>query len=88
MNREGVSEELKTVLDNRKTQEEKAVVEYEQRLLEIETAISSVDDICIREILLYRYSDGFSWGQIAGRMAGCSPSTCRMMLKRWLDKNV
>ena len=82
----GDSPKLQSILAERKEAEETAVIEYEKTLSEIESEIREVPDLIVREIMLYRYADFMSWGQIAGRMY-MSPSACRMILTRWLDKN-
>ena len=59
-----------------------------QELAEIEEWIATVDDPHIRDIIRYRYIDGFSWQQVARKVGGGNTGdSVRMAQARYLSEN-
>lgn len=59
-----------------------------QELAEIEEWIATVDDPHIRDIIRYRYIDGFSWQQVARKIGGGNTGdSVRMAQARYLSDN-
>jgi hypothetical protein len=75
----------KTQLMQRKLRMETLKKELESKLMEVEQYIDSVDDSRKRLIMRYKYIDGLSWPQIAGKM-GVTESSVRMEIKRYMDE--
>ena len=51
----------------------------------LERYISGIDDSLTRQIFTYRFVEGMTWVQVAGRVkGGNSADGCRMMVQRYL----
>lgn len=61
--------------------------ELENLKEELEIYINTeIKDERFRQLLMYKYIDGFSWVKIADKFGGVTPDSIRMELKRFLDK--
>lgn len=61
--------------------------ELEDLKEELEIYINTeIKDERFRQILMFRYIDGFSWVKIADKLGGVTPDSLRMELKRFLEK--
>jgi DNA-directed RNA polymerase specialized sigma24 family protein len=75
----------KTQLMQRKLRMETLKKELESKITEVEQYIDSIDDSRKRLIMRYKYIDGLSWVQIAGKM-GTAESSVRSEIKRYMDE--
>lgn len=61
--------------------------ELENLKEELEIYINTeIKDERFRQLLMYKYIDGFSWVKIADKLGGVTPDSIRMELKRFLEK--
>lgn len=55
-------------------------------LFKIEKVVGECEDSYIRQIMRYRFCDGLSWTAVARRMGGTTGDSCRMLFKRYFEK--
>lgn len=76
-------EKYQDYLKAKKAAERKARIE----LRKLSSFIANCHENVVRQIIISRYIDGLSWTATAIRVGGNNtPDTCRMMLKRYLEK--
>ena len=58
-----------------------------EELERLQTYIDSIDDTLLRQIFTLRHVRNFSWVQVAHRLGGNTPDSCRMMHDRYIENN-
>lgn len=77
----------KSILLSRKIRLEELKKRLEESIDEVEKFIDSIESSTMRLILKYRYIDGLSWKEIAGRMGkGYSEESIRKKCNRFISK--
>lgn len=71
---------------------EQTLIRLQGRLIQTEAEImryiAGVEDALVRRLLYMRYLECRSWASVARRLGGGNtPDGCRMMVKRWLEKD-
>ena len=55
----------------------------------LEDYIAAIDDDFTRQVFIYRFAEGLSWGQVAARMGGQNSSgNMKMLVYRYTAKTV